>query len=114
MINFRAITKNKKIDGLIEIIPSISEDSRGNIWTSYLSKEIDSYLPVNLNMHHDKFSLSKQNVLRGIHGDNKSWKLVTCVYGAIYQVVVDLRKESSTYKSWQSYDISSNNQIYQF
>jgi dTDP-4-dehydrorhamnose 3,5-epimerase len=49
-------------------------------------------------------------VLRGIHGDSKSWKLVTCVYGEIQQVVVDCRKDSPTYLKWQDFTINVNNQ----
>lgn len=109
IINF-SINQNKKITDVYELTPSISNDNRGNIWTSFLAEEVDSILPDPLKMHHDKFSLSKKNVLRGIHGDNKSWKLVTCVYGEIYQVVVDLRKESPTYKTWQSFSISKDRQ----
>ena len=45
-------------------------------------------MPNQLNFKHDKFALSNFNVLRGLHGDNKTWKLVSCVFGEIYQVVV--------------------------
>jgi dTDP-4-dehydrorhamnose 3,5-epimerase len=63
-----------------------------------------------MHFKHDKFSVSKKNVLRGIHGDTKSWKLVTCVYGEIQQVVVDLRKDSPTYLKWQDFIINNNSQ----
>ena len=47
------------------------------------------------------------NVLRGLHGDIKSWKLVTCVFGEVFQVVVDTRPESKNYLKWKSvYDIN--------
>lgn len=108
-IHFK-VNKECHIKGLVELTPTISEDLRGNIWSSFISKDIDSLLPSNLSFHHDKFSLSKNNVLRGIHGDKKSWKLVTCVYGEIFQVVVDLRKDSYSYKSWQSFNISNQKQ----
>jgi len=84
---------------------------RGNIWTSFLKDETEKLLPDNLSFKHDKFSQSKKNVLRGIHGDEKSWKLVTCVYGAIQQVVIDCRKESDIYKKYESFEINENNQI---
>ena len=67
-------------------------------------------LPDDLYFKHDKFSTSMHNVLRGIHGDTKSWKLVTCVYGEIQQVVVDLREDSPTYLKWQDFIINGNNQ----
>ena len=91
------------------LTPSISEDSRGNIWTSFLKDEVEELLPEGLYFKHDKFSTSKNNVLRGIHGDTKSWKLVTCVHGEIQQVVVDLRKDSPTYLKWQDFMINSDN-----
>ena len=50
--------------------------------------------------NHDKISTSRKNVIRGIHGDDKSWKLVTCLYGDLYFVVVDNRENSKTYLQW--------------
>jgi dTDP-4-dehydrorhamnose 3,5-epimerase len=54
----------------------------------------------NLKFNHDKVSTSRQHVLRGIHGDTKSWKLIECLYGELYFVVVDNRPESKNYKNW--------------
>lgn len=95
------IADSEILDGVKIITPSIFEEARGNIWTSFLRDEIDPLLPGDLSFTHDKFSLSHHNVLRGIHGDHKSWKLVTCVYGEVNQVVVDMRKNSPTYLKWQ-------------
>ena len=39
----------------------------------------------------------------GIHGDFKSWKLCTCLYGEIYVVIVDNRKDSKTYLQWMKF-----------
>jgi len=104
------IKDSKIIEGVKIITPSISTDRRGNIWTSFLKDEIDSLLPQNLSFKHDKFSESKYNVLRGIHGDHKSWKLVTAVFGEIIQVVVDCRKNSPTYMQYEKFTINKNNQ----
>lgn len=109
-ISFK-IEESEKIKGVYIITPSIGKDLRGNIWTSFIKEEIEKYLPENLYFKHDKFSQSKKNVLRGIHGDEKSWKLVTCVYGDIDQVVVDCRKDSPTYLQWEKFRINSENQI---
>lgn len=88
---------NSKIEGLYYFKPSVHKDNRGDIWTSYLEGEIEKYIPSNISFKHDKFSSSKKNVLRGIHGDSKSWKLVNCVFGEIFGAVVDLRKDSKTF-----------------
>lgn len=108
-IDFK-IEESEKIKGVFIITPSISEDSRGNIWTSFVKDDIESLIPDNLHFKHDKFSASKHNVLRGIHGDSKSWKLVTCVDGEIQQVIVDMRKDSPTYLQWQDFMISRKSQ----
>ena len=52
------------------------KDKRGYYWTSWKKNLIK-----NLEFRHDKFSLSKKNVLRGLHGDKKTWKLISCPYG---------------------------------
>ena len=104
------IQESTEISGVYILTPSVSKDARGNIWTSFLKGEVEELLPDDLFFKHDKFSTSKHNVLRGIHGDTKSWKLVTCVHGEIQQVVVDMRKDSPTYKQWQDFIISKDNQ----
>jgi dTDP-4-dehydrorhamnose 3,5-epimerase len=108
-IDFK-IENSKLIEGVKIITPSISSDRRGNIWTSFLKDEIDSLLPDSLYFKHDKFSESKFNVLRGIHGDHKSWKLVTSVFGEIHQVVVDCREDSPTFMKYEKFIINKDNQ----
>ena len=103
------ITKSARIPGVKIITPSTHDESRGSIWTSYSSRRLDGLLPDQLSFNHDKFSISKNNVLRGIHGDNKSWKLVSCVTGSIFQVVVDMRENSETFLHWESFDLGDNN-----
>ena len=94
--------KNSKVISDVKIIyPSIFNDNRGNIWTSFINDKIDSLLPDGLFFKHDKFNESVNNVLRGIL-DYKTWKLITCVYGEIYQVIVDLREKSPSYMNWEN------------
>lgn len=102
------IAQSAKIAGVYIITPSIASDNRGNIYTSFLKETIEKLLPNGLYFKHDKFSLSTQNVLRGIHGDNKSYKFVSCVYGEILQVVVDCRENSPTYLQYEKFSINSN------
>tara|TARA_B110000211_G_C14026839_1_gene530262 strand:- start:847 stop:1404 length:558 start_codon:yes stop_codon:yes gene_type:complete len=108
-IDFQVVESNL-IKGVWIFTPSISNDLRGNIWTSFIKEEVEKFLPNDLFFMHDKFATSKNNVLRGIHGDTKTWKLVTSVYGEIQQVVVDLRKSSATYLQWQDFIINENSQ----
>lgn len=61
------------------------KDNRGELWTVWNENEFTPKLKFN----HDKVAVSKKYVLRGIHGDSKSWKLITCLSGEIFLVVVD-------------------------
>jgi len=100
------IKESGQIKGVWLFIPTVSNDSRGNIWSSYIQEIFEKKITLGLRFKHDKFSTSRKNVLRGIHGDSKSWKLVTCVFGEIQQVIVDLRENSSTYLEWQDFIIN--------
>ena len=54
-------------------------EKRGNIYTIYNREKA----PHDLDFVQDKVSKSFQGVIRGFHGDNKTWKLMTCLYGKI-------------------------------
>ncbi len=102
------IQKSTKINGVYILTPSVGEDERGNIWTSFIAGDVHNLVTDKVHFKHNKFSKSKKNVLRGIHGDTKSWKLVTAVYGKMQQVVVDMREESPTYLQWEEFIIDSD------
>lgn len=104
------IEGSKIIEGVMIVTPSIHFDERGSIWTSFIDEQINQLLPEGLCFKHDKFSKSKRNVLRGVHGDHKSWKLVTSVYGEILQVVVDLREGSPSYMKHEAFVINEQQQ----
>ena len=78
-------------------------DYRGDLYTTWKQGDFD------LKFNHDKVSTSRKNVLRGIHGDSKSWKLVTCLYGDIYFVIVDNRETSETFLKWDSMTLNCSN-----
>ena len=103
------VSRSKIINDILIIKPSVSKDIRGTIFTTYHQEIYNTFFKGNVNFLHDKFSESGQYVLRGLHGDDKTWKLVTCVFGEIFQVVVDCRPESKTYLRWDSFTINQNN-----
>jgi dTDP-4-dehydrorhamnose 3,5-epimerase len=57
----------------------------------------------------DSCSLSARNVLRGIHYDFRMAKLVQCLYGAIWDAIVDLRRASPTYLQWEGFELTGRN-----
>jgi dTDP-4-dehydrorhamnose 3,5-epimerase len=86
-------------------IPDYFSDERGDLWTIW--NENNS--PNNLKFNHDKVAISKKNVLRGLHGDSKSWKLITCLSGEIFLAVVDYRKDSETYLKTETFILNDKN-----
>ena len=80
------------------------EDHRGSYWTLWKSGEFK-----NLNFNHEKISYSKKNVLRGYHGDTKTWKLVTCLYGEVKLSVVNYKKKSKDFMKVQNFKLSKEN-----
>ncbi len=61
----------------------------------------------------DSLSRSVRGVVRGLHvrrGDGEA-KLVRCSYGAIFDVVVDLRPASPTYRNWESFELRDDEQV---
>ena len=95
MINKIKILKNKSF-----------KDHRGYYWTSWKKGEIKK-----IYFKHDKFSLSKKNVLRGLHGDKKTWKLVSCPYGKFLLVIVNYVKSSKDYLKSKSFILSHENGV---
>ena len=91
MINLGNTKENPSV-GCVIIKNNSFKDHRGYYWTSWKKGIIKK-----IYFKHDKFSLSKKNVLRGLHGDKKTWKLITCLRGEILCVVVDYRPNSKNY-----------------
>ena len=89
-----------------KLINSSFSDYRGYYWTSWKKGLIK-----NIEFKHDKFSLSEKNVLRGLHGDYKTWKLVSCPYGKFILVVVNCVKKSKNYLKWKSWIVSQKNGV---
>ncbi len=92
--------------------PSIYREYRGEIFTTFHTEEhpaMDTDI-VHENLSrmsiHDRFSKSYKGVLRGMHYDDKTWKLVQSVVGEIYLVVLDIRPNSPTYGVWEQYILS--------
>ena len=81
-------------------------DNRGYYWTSWKKGQVKK-----IRFKHDKFSLSKKNVLRGLHGDTKTWKLVSCPYGKFLLVVVNFDKKSKNFLKYKSWTLSHKNRL---
>jgi len=98
------------IKDLLIINPSVYNDERGYFYESYNQRFLREK-GVYTNFVQDNQSYSTKNVLRGLHFQKTApqSKLVRCVVGEVYDVVVDLRKSSDTYKQWFGIKLSEDN-----
>lgn len=104
-----------ELEGSFKIVPFCATDLRGDFIKDY---NIDIFRENGI--EHDLkeifYAESKKGVLRGIHFQlvKQQAKLVRCIKGHIYDVIVDLRPDSPTYKEWLGFDLTEENmaQIY--
>ena len=103
------------IKDLLIINPSVYNDERGYFYESYNQRFLREK-GVYTNFVQDNQSYSTKNVLRGLHFQTiaPQAKLVRCVVGEVYDVVVDLRKSSETYKQWYGVKLSDENKKMMF
>ncbi|MCX7642151.1 MAG: dTDP-4-dehydrorhamnose 3,5-epimerase [Elusimicrobiales bacterium] len=99
------------IDGLILIKPKTFLDRRGFFRETFKKTDFEN-IGINVNFVQDNFSYSIKNVIRGLHYQREpkeQAKLVSCIYGEIFDVAVDLRKNSSTYLKWYGVSLRHDN-----
>ena len=98
---------------LIIIEPKDFRDERGWFYESFNQKEFNAAIGVNCHFVQDNHSLSKQGVLRGLHYQTRhiQGKLVRVTNGCVFDVAVDLRKESLTYGKWYGQELSAGNRL---
>ena len=98
------LIKTKFINGPKILKTKIFNDNRGFLKETFQNKVINKKFPF------DIMSFSKKNVLRGLHIQtvNSQAKLITVTYGKIFDVAVDLRKNSKTFGKYVSIVISHN------
>lgn len=103
-----------KINGLYLIEPNLIKDKRGAFRRVFCQKELKSK-KINFNIKQTNISENKHKfTLRGFHyqiGKDSEDKIISCISGKIYNVVLDLRKKSKTYTKWISFNLSSQNKL---
>lgn len=100
-----------KLEGVLLIQPpTVFEDFRGTYVETY-NEQLYRDNGIDVTFVQDDISVSSRHVLRGIHGDAETWKLVSCLYGKFYLVVVNGDKESSAYGRWQGFTLSEHNRL---
>ena len=112
-VYMKAIGSNK-INDLKIIHTNVFYDFRGEYVETFSKKGYEEFKDYNgqpIEWLEDDISVSRQSVLRGLHGDSKTWKLIQCLWGEFYYVVVDMRKDSSTYLNWEAFTLNDKNRM---
>jgi dTDP-4-dehydrorhamnose 3,5-epimerase len=101
----------KTLNGCLLLAPKVFNDHRGQFVKPYHWDSLQG-LGIHLEVKEEIFSVSKKNVLRGMHFQTPPFdhqKFVYCVKGRILDVIVDIRKKSPYYGSCFSAELSSEN-----
>jgi dTDP-4-dehydrorhamnose 3,5-epimerase len=99
------------LDGVLLITPStIFEDFRGSYVETY-NEKLYTEAGITIKFVQDDISTSRRNVLRGIHGDPETWKLISCLHGEFYLVVLNYDSESPQFGQWESFTLSDRNRL---
>ena len=104
--------KETPIKGLAVIEPKVFGDERGFFMETYNKKSFEE-LGLTMDFVQDNHSKSKKGVLRGLHFQTKhtQGKLVRVIKGSVYDVAVDLRKDSETFGKWYAVKLSAENKL---
>lgn len=98
------------IEGLMVIEPKVFGDNRGYFMETYNKVDFEA-AGINVEFVQDNQSKSRKGVLRGLHfqREYQQGKLVRVLSGEVFDVAVDLREGSPTYKKWYGLVLSSQN-----
>ena len=99
-----------KFSGVIIIEPDVYPDNRGFFLESYGRKKYEQ-IGINCEFIQDNHSASTKGTLRGMHWqvNHGQAKLVRTIIGEVLDVVVDIRKNSSTFGQWEGFYLSAEN-----
>ena len=104
--------KGNYINDLYLTTPDIFKDERGYFYESWNRKKFQEMIGKQIDFVQDNQSSSKKGVLRGLHyqlNPLPQGKLVSCLKGQIYDVAVDLRRDSKTFSEWAGVYLDENN-----
>lgn len=97
--------------------PRVFEDERGYFYESFNKNVFDEVTGTKVNFIQDNQSYSSKGTLRGLHfqkGEAAQAKLVRVTKGSAYDVAVDLRPDSPTFKQWYGVELSEDNHLQLF
>ena len=98
------------IEGLCVITPAVHGDNRGYFMETYSQRDMEE-AGIHINFVQDNQSMSTKGVLRGLHFQKNfpQTKLVRVIKGSVFDVAVDLRKDSKTFGKWYGIELTEEN-----
>lgn len=107
------VTTVGRIDGALLFTPIPHADERGFFCRTFDAGIVRAAGIDPFGFAQDSLSRSRRGVVRGLHlrrGAGEA-KLVRCSYGAIFDVIVDLRPQSPTFRNWESFELRGDDQV---
>ena len=104
----------KVVTDAFVIKPRVFQDDRGYFYESFNEQIFESLTDLKVNFIQDNQSYSSKGTLRGLHfqkGNAAQAKLVRVTKGIVYDVAVDLRPNSPTFKQWYGVELSEENHL---
>lgn len=109
--NGKLKVEKTKLDGVLLIHPPTQfGDFRGQYVETY-NRELYHAAGITNDFIQDDVSITKKHVLRGIHGDFVTTKMISCLVGEIYVVVVNNDPSSGQYKQWAGFTLNETNNL---
>lgn len=106
------ILQTTEIEGLVVIETKKFSDERGYFFESFHQEKFETFIGRKVSFLQENESLSKKNVVRGLHFQKPPFgqgKLVRVPYGKVLDIAVDIRKNSTTYGAVFQIELSQNN-----
>jgi dTDP-4-dehydrorhamnose 3,5-epimerase len=104
-----------KLKNVLMLKREYFEDHRGTYEPIYNYKDynevIEKEIGEKIIFLEDDIAISSKNVLRGLHGDDRTWKLVTCLKGRYFINVLNYDKDSIDFGKYESFVLSEYNKI---
>ncbi|GAB4145772.1 MAG: dTDP-4-dehydrorhamnose 3,5-epimerase [Planctomycetota bacterium] len=94
--------------GVKVLIPDAFRDHRGSYVELFDTERMASVAP-GIEFVQDDVSISRRGVLRGLHGDFETTKLVSVLHGEGYAILADNRPDSPTYRKWEAFELTGEN-----
>lgn len=98
------------LPGVLKIERELFKDNRGLYGEIYKKKEYFEN-GITVDFVEQDFSYSRKNVLRGLHGDSKTWKLISCPFGELFLVVMNYDQGSEHFGKWESFVLNPENRL---